>query len=424
MKYYQAPRWTYEFLDCSMPMTFDTYNKCSGNCLYCFSYFQKSHSMGKGGVRTGKHDYQSDTPLTWVDVEKIKKLFRGEIKKGPLAEFNSYIAQRKFMQWGGLADQFDGYERQKGITLELLKFFKEINYPLSFSTKQTWFTKDERYMSLIRGQKNWHFKFSIINLDPELSAKIEKGIDSPQERLAAMKRIAEAGVCGTTLRLRPFIIGMSDKNDDYLELIKKAKEAGADSVSTEFFCLETRMDSRLRERFLEMSKALGFNLIDFYKKYTPKAAGYLRLNYNTKKPYIEKMKALCDNLGMRFYVSDAHHKEKCHNGSCCGLAPECNYSRGQFTNALMIAREKGKVYWKDIEPEAREIFENAPLIGNINYSQLNYQIGRKHLSLLDAMREKWNNPKSKLSPYQYFGGILYPIGLDEENNVIYEYRPK
>jgi len=39
------------------------------------------------------------------------------------------------MQWGALADQFDQYEKRHGISLELLKFFDEIDYPLSMSSK-------------------------------------------------------------------------------------------------------------------------------------------------------------------------------------------------------------------------------------------------------------------------------------------------
>lgn len=62
MPYYQSPRWSGEICDCSMPMTFDTYSKCSYNCLYCFAYFQKSHTILK------KQKRKADP----VNVEKIK----------------------------------------------------------------------------------------------------------------------------------------------------------------------------------------------------------------------------------------------------------------------------------------------------------------------------------------------------------------
>ena len=41
----------------------------------------------------------------------------------------------------------------------------------------------------------------------------------------------------------------------------------------------------------------------FYKKYST-GAGYGRLNRNVKRPYVKAMKELCDELGMRFYVSE------------------------------------------------------------------------------------------------------------------------
>ena len=39
---YTSPRWSMEIPDCSMPMSMDTYSRCSYNCLYCFSFFQKA----------------------------------------------------------------------------------------------------------------------------------------------------------------------------------------------------------------------------------------------------------------------------------------------------------------------------------------------------------------------------------------------
>ena len=119
-------------------------------------------------------------------------------------QFAEYIKQRKVMQWGGMSDQFDNFERKFGKTLELLRFFKDIDYPLCFSTKATWFTKDERYMELIRGQKNWNFKFSIITLDERKAHIIERGVDSPEERLKAIERIANAGAGGGDIKIASF----------------------------------------------------------------------------------------------------------------------------------------------------------------------------------------------------------------------------
>lgn len=409
MPYYQSPRWTAEIADCSMPMTFDTYSNCAFGCMYCFSQYQR----GIGGAK----EHYLAKEVHPVNVEKIKKMFSEPDKYA--GQFAAYIKQRRVMQWGGLSDQFDGFERKYGVTLDLLRFFKEIDYPLCFSTKATWWTKDERYMELVRGQKNWNFKFSIITLDEEKARIIEKGVPSPLERLEAIRRIAEADAGGATLRLRPFIVGVSTPS--YLDLIREASNRGATALSTEFFCVEQRSQT-LKEYMPTLSELAGFDMMEFYKKYSI-AQGYLRLNRKVKKPFMDNMKRLCDELGMRFYVSDAHFKELCHNGSCCGLPPSWNYSHGQFCEALQIAKKNGVVTWDEIKPDIEQLhqYDWGRAVGfNANSSEKRAQFYA--MSMAEYMRWLWNNPQAGQSPYKMFEGVMQPSGKDENGNIIYIYN--
>lgn len=408
---YGSPRWSAEIADCSMPMTFDTYSNCAFGCMYCFSQFQRA----LGGAK--EHYLAKDVKC--VNVERIKRMF---LEPDTYAgQFATYIKQRRVMQWGGLSDQFDGFERKYGKTLELLRFFKEIGYPLCFSTKATWWTKDERYMSLVRGQKNWNFKFSIITLDEDKARIIEKGVPTPKDRLAAIERIALADAGGATLRLRPFIIGVSTPS--YLDLIREAALRGATALSTEFFCVEQRSNT-LKQYMPKLSELCGFDLMEFYKKYSY-AQGYLRLNRKVKKPFIENMKKLCDELGMRFYVSDAHFKELCHNGSCCGLPPTWNYSRGQFCEALQLCKKNGCVTYAEIRPDIDQL--HAYDWGRAQGFNANSSEKRAHfygMSMAEYMRWLWNNPQAGQSPYKMFEGIMTPKEKDEDGNLIYYYTPK
>ncbi len=413
MAHYGSPRWTNEIADCSMPMTFDTYSNCSFGCIYCFSQFQRGNGHGKD-------NYFAKKEVLNVDPERIKKMFTEPDKYG--GQFTEYIKQRRVMQWGGLSDQFDGFERTRGVTLELLRFFKEIDYPLCFSTKATWWTEDERYMSLVEGQKNWNFKFSIITLDEAKARVIEKGVPSPLKRLEAIRRIAEAGAGGATLRLRPFIIGVSTPT--YLDLIREAHDRGADAVSTEFFCMEQRSKS-LREQMPVFNEMCGFDLFEFYKKYSV-AQGYMRLNRKVKEPFFRNMKALCEELGMRFYVSDAHFKELCNNGSCCGLPPHWNYSRGQFCEALQIAKKSPdhRVRWGDVRTDIDSLLSGFDWRGATGFNTNTSERKAKFyaMSMADYMRWLWNNPQSGQSPYKLFEGALKPVGYDSDKNMIYEYN--
>ena len=407
--YYDSPRWSGEILDCSMPMTFDTYSSCSYRCLYCFSYNQRIHSS---------KSYTEN--IKYVNVDKIKKLFRGQV---PSSQFNQYIAERRVMQWGGLSEPFDIMEKRLGVTLELLRFFEEIKYPLSICTKSTWFLEDPRYVEVIKKMKDYiHFKFSIITMDPERSKKIERNTPTPQERLDAIKKLREMGVEHITLRLRPYIIGVSDL--DAKELIKAAHEAGADSVSTEFLCVESRADDRMKARYNKMDKVAGFDILKFYRL-NSRGNGYLRLNYELKTKYVEEMQETCDELGMRFYVSDAHHKESCCNGSCCGLPCSMNYSRNQFTEAMMIAKEKGEVRWADIE-KGMEMFKSFEWKNAYGYNtgSAEKRAQFKGVTMYEWIKSKWNNPNDSNSPYRYFDKVLYPVKLDEDGNIIYKFNPE
>lgn len=411
-KYYSSPRWTNEIADCSMPMTFDTYSNCSFGCMYCFAQFQR----GLGGA---KESYLAKEVRN-VNPEHIKRMFRDPDQYG--GQFAEYIRQRRVMQWGGMSDQFDGFERQRGVTLDLLRFFKEINYPLCFSTKATWFTEDERYMELIRGQENWNFKFSIITLDEHKAKVIERGVPSPQARLDAIQRIAEAGAGGATLRLRPFIIGVTTPT--YLDLIHEAHRRGATAMSTEFFCMEQRSPT-LREWLPTLNEMAGFDLMAFYRKFSV-SSGYLRLNRKVKEPFMRNMKNLCDELGMRFYVSDAHFKELSHNGSCCGLPPNWNYSKGQWCEALQIAKKApdGKVRWADVRSDIDQLVGSFPWCRAQGYNCNSSQKRAKFegMSMAEYMRWLWNNPQSGQSPYKLFEGALVPDGADPDGNIIYRYN--
>lgn len=405
---YGSPRWTGEIADCTLPLTFDTYSNCSFGCVYCFSQYQR-------GIGVHADEYNNKA-VSSVNPEKIKKLFSLQDKE---SQFYPYIKTKRPIQWGGLSDQFDGFEKKYGITYEILKYLKEINYPICFSTKSAWVFKDPKYQELFRGADNWNMKFSIITLDANDAKKIEVGVASPQERLEAMKIYNSLSKGGTTLRLRPFIVGVSDKT--YLDLIEQAHEAGASAVTTEFFCLEMRSINSAKEHYNVISECAGFDIVEFYRKYS-NGAGYLRLNRKIKEKYIKNMKELCHKLGMRFYVSDAHFKEACDNCSCCALPPEWDYSRGNFSAALQIAKRCGEVRWSDIEKDMYYLEFPYKKAQGFNTVSVENRTKFENMTMKDYLQFLWNSPSRGQSPYKLFEKVLVPNGYDNDGNIIYKYN--
>jgi len=437
---YSSPRWSGEILDCSMPMTFDQYSRCSFDCQYCFSYFQRSLKQFNP-LFSDDEDYLLEPPEA-VWPEKMRKILYCECTEKSDKQFEQYIKSRIPIQWGGLSDPFDMFEKKYGVGLEILKYFHELKYPICFSTKSCWWADDKRYVSMFNHDQ-WNVKVSIINMNSKSAQIMERGVPSPAERLDLIKKVSEFNAGGVTLRLRPFIIGFSDTNNEYISLIEQAAKNGANALSTEFLCIEGRVHAGLMKRYEVMSDVVGFDILDFYRRNSIVGSGYMRLNYKLKSKYIFKMRELCRKLRIRFYVSDADFKELSCNGSCCGLGKNWNYSRAQFTEVIVTARTRYETYLRQhpgdtsgAEKASRvtfdEFYSNAKdLFGflwrhaqNFNTSGAKRRTLFYRMSMYDYIRYMWNSPNQKKSPYKYFSGSLKPVMSDSKGNLVYVYVPK
>ena len=414
MRYYGSPRWTSEITDCSMPLTFDTYSVCSFGCLYCFSFFQKSHTL-LGYLRKA---------VRWVNPNSVERLFVAALKGKDVTEaarqFGPYIRSRIVMQWGGLSDPFDRFEQKYGMTLRLMKFFDAIDYPLSFSTKGTFFTQDERYMRLFaRHTHNWHVKISIITLNERKARLVEVGVPSPQERLEAIRRLSRLGV-HVTLRLRPFILGISD---DFEQLIAEAALAGADSVTTEFLCVEARADKATKNRFAAISRVAGFDVFRFYKENSP-FGGYLRLTRALKWPYLVRIKEAAHRHRLGFTCSDVSGRDLVDFTNCCGVPSTWRSFDGHFGYAVFKARETGEVSFETVRAIAEPIIGTVPWRTAVGYNTADADKRARFgdFSFLDWLRYHWNRPWTAKSPTTY--GCLVPNGRDDQGDIIYRYDPK
>jgi DNA repair photolyase len=411
---YGSPRWTYEILDCAMPMSFDTYSNCAHQCLYCFSFFQRA-------IKQGSEDYLHHKVRS-VDVDKIKRMFLQPDEHA--GQFKNYIKRRMTLQWGGLSDGFDWYEKKFLKSLELLRFFREIDYPISISTKGVWWVYDQRYMDILKDAKNIHVKYSIITDNEKHVLALEPGVPTAAARFDAMEQLNKLGIGATTLRFRPFTLGTSDLCID--SMFESGARVGCYSVTTEFLAWESRASNTSKERLEAMSKVLGYDVWQFYRDNSARASGLLRLNYDLKRPYIQKMKEKAAEVGMKFFVSDAHHKEDSYHAGCCGLpedGPLSNVNHGQYAHAILIAKDKGIVKWSDISEEAREVLGDIPVYAAEGFpSDTDLRLKKRYMNMYDYMHDIWNNPKSWQSPARYFGGALVPAQTDENGDIQYIYN--
>ena len=411
---YASPRRSWEFIDCSMPMTFDQYSNCGYNCLYCFSTFQRS-------IWWPKKDYLQKK-VKMIDFKKIERMFRDPDTYW--WQFKEYIKWKYVLQRGGLSDPFCPIEEEWEVGLKLLKLFNELKYPVRFSSKSDLLLRDKRYLNEFKKWKDYFaYMTSIITFDPEIAKKLEAGTPSPQRRMEVLKVLSDIWVY-TVLRLRPYIVWITDKT--VKEMITEAGKSKVKAISTEFLCIDQRTTPLVKQKFWKISELCWFDIFSFYKIHS-NTVWYMRLSREFTRPYMDELVHLCAKNNIKVAVSCPKHKEKTFWYSCCWLPtdwPLGNTHKGQYMYAIKIAQEKWMVHWSDIEK-----FNILWHIGRATafwYNRGNWRLVwiNRDNSLKDELHNLRNNPKKQNSPYRLFEWVLIPKGLDENWDIIYYYNPR
>lgn len=395
----------------------------------CFAYSFKTNNSN----HAGKDVFQ----LRSVNQKHLLKVIRGEIPDNP---FWQHFFSKKFLfHWGGLADPFCNFESEHKVGMEIMEGLAEIAYPTLFSFKGAAINLPE-YMKFFEKHAHKHsfaFQSSTITNSDKLSQAIEIGVPTTTQRLKTIKRLSDMGYY-TILRLRPFVIGLSDEGLD--ELLQRAFDAGVRGVSVEFFAMDKRCNENMQERFQWIGKLMGTkDIFKYYNALSPsERGGYQRLNRLVKEPYIKTIYKFCAEHDLVCGISDPDYKELNTSGSCCGMPdsyPEnpdlCNWTRNQLTCRMADLRRRyakdgtcGTLTFTDVyKPEVSTWLED-PRFGNFNVGMVGTPGAERMMKDQRFMiLDKWNNLRSPSNPANYLHGKVLPCGIDSEGNLVYKYQP-
>lgn len=409
-----------------MPMTFDQYNFCSLGCLYCFAYFFKTNNPA----------ISNSASVTSVKIQHMIDLMSG--KHPDHLMYKHFYSKKFLLHWGGLGDPFCSFERTNWKGLKLIKYLGRANYPCLFSFKGStiFHRKIMKVFEKWSKQRNFAFQVSIITADPEMAKRVEIGVPSPTKRFEALKILSDMGYW-TILRLRPFIIGITDDTLD--ELLERALEAGVHGVSCEFFAMDCRSNEGMKTRYDWIGKLVGCRdakgLHEYFAALSPsERGGYMRLNRDVKEPFVKKIYQFCAKHDLVCGISDPDFKELNTSGSCCAMPdkhPENpvleNWTRSQLTFHLKEARRKfhthGTTQWLQFRKVyGEESYLDDPACTHFNIGTFNRctSVALKY-TLRMLLQEKWNNLRSPANPQNYLHGKVVPRGIDNEGNLMFQY---
>ena len=197
-------------LDIGFDRSINAYRGCEHGCIYCFA--RPTHAF---------HDLSPglDFETRLFAKPDAAKLLRAELG-------NPGYSVRP-MALGTNTDPYQPIEARWRITRSILEVLAETRHPVTITTKSDRVLRDIDLLEPMGRDRLAGVALSVTSLTPEISRTLEPRAPAARKRLAAVKRLAEAGI-RTTVAIAPVVPGITDHELE--ALVEAAAEAGASGV--------------------------------------------------------------------------------------------------------------------------------------------------------------------------------------------------
>ena len=192
--------------DLPFDRSINAYRGCEHGCVYCYA--------------RPTHAYHDLSPGLDFETQLWAKPNAAEILRETLAKPRYRPAP---IALGTNTDPYQPVERRYRITRRVLEVCLEARHPVTITTKSDRVLDDLDVLTQMAEQKLAAVAISVTSLDPRLSGKLEPRAASPAKRLAALGKLAAAGV-PTHCSVSPVIPAITDEFME--EIVARAGELG------------------------------------------------------------------------------------------------------------------------------------------------------------------------------------------------------
>ena len=147
---------------------------------------------------------------------------------------------------GAATDPYQPAEGRYRLTRSCIEALGRSRTPFSLITRGPLIRRDVDVLAAAAERAAVHVTFSVPTLDVRIWRLTEPGTAPPRQRLAAVRRLSEAGI-DTGVALAPLLPGLSDDPALLADVVREAREAGASGVWANVLYLRPGT----REHFLE-----------------------------------------------------------------------------------------------------------------------------------------------------------------------------
>jgi len=193
--------------DIAFDRSINAYRGCEHGCIYCFA--------------RPSHAYHNLSPGLDFETKLFAKANAAKLLRAELAK-RSYRCVPIAM--GTNTDPYQPIEARFAITRSVIEVLAEHDHPLMITTKSARIVRDLDLLEPMARRGLAAVMMSVTTLDPETARRMEPRASTPRQRIAAIRRLAEAGV-PTAISVSPVVPAITDHEVE--AIIRAGAEAGA-----------------------------------------------------------------------------------------------------------------------------------------------------------------------------------------------------
>jgi len=195
--------------DIPFDRSINAYRGCEHGCVYCFARPTHAYHDLSPGL-----DFETKLFAKPDAAELLRKtLARPKYRPRPIA-------------MGTNTDPYQPIEARYRITRQVLEVCLETRHPVTITTKSDRVLRDLDLLVQLAEHRLVAVAISVTSLDPVLSGKLEPRAASPAKRMAALGKLAEAGV-PVHCSIAPVIPAITD---EFMEaIVAEAADLGVNS---------------------------------------------------------------------------------------------------------------------------------------------------------------------------------------------------
>lgn len=237
---------------CPMPFNMDIWDGliCPYNCIYCFAnsfraslytaFFDNSKTMGLRHCNPTYYKQELDK------MSKLRALSKEE--KFKLNGVNKAFALEIPVRMGIRFEDFLKNEKREGISLTMLNYLKDVEYPVMLNTKSNVVGTDPYVRALSENKAKSAVHVTVISANNQILKDLEPGAPSYDERLEGIRNLVRAGV-RVVARIEPYLFLLVDEPEYVEKYMTDMWEAGVRNITFDTYSY-TANNSGLRQNFI------------------------------------------------------------------------------------------------------------------------------------------------------------------------------